>query len=243
MKPVLKKETTYSVLFMRDDCGVLRFRLQAFWLKFFCVFVALLVLVTAAGGWAAYYYWKKHSALSQEHRELQRDMAESRVQLERLANLEKFLQARESAPATVNMDAANATAPVQAALFAVANASSSAAQEAQEAPAQESPIKLGNSNVRISGATRLRIGFDLVNQNPQLPLTGRVNLAVITAAGTTVDVAGPDEELRFSRIARYKRISASIPLPPDTPSSSVKAVQVSIDAEGVPPFVEQISVP
>lgn len=247
MKPVIKKQTTYSVLFMRDDCGVMRFRLRACWLKALCALTLLLALTAGGGAWAAHYYWKKHSVLAQEHRELEKDMVESRRQLERLANLEKFLQSREVAQTRVSTDGANATAPVQAALSAAGNGAVTAPTPTPESTpkpqAAEHTAKISNFSLRASSSHRLRLSFDLANQTPQQTLTGRVNLALVTTSGSTVDVPGSDDDLRFYRIARYKKIITTFNLPADIPASGLSAVQVTIDSEGNPPYVERFPMP
>lgn len=243
MKPVIKKQIVYSVLLMRDDCGVVRFRLRAFWLKSLCVLALLLAFGAGGGIWTAYYYWKRYSLLTSEYQELQNDAAESRLHLERLATLEKFLQSSEVAHTRVSTNSANATVPVQAALSATGAA---AAPEADPAPPSEtvdSAVKLANLGLRASGANRLRLSFDLVNQNPQQTLTGRVNLALLTTGGSVVELSGSDDDLRFYRIARYKKIITTVTLPSDLPADSLSGLRIIVDAEGNPPYMERVSIP
>ena len=91
----VKKPHVYSVLFMRDDSGVTRFRIRAAWLKFMLFLFILMTLAAGAGGWATHYYWQRYEYHKAEARELDSELTENRRQLVRLVNLEKFLEAND----------------------------------------------------------------------------------------------------------------------------------------------------
>ena len=287
MKPVIKKQHIYSVLLMRDDSTVKRFRIRAVWIKIVAWLALLLCLAAVAGGWGTYHYWKKYSLLQGEFRLAEQEVRESRPKLERLANLEKILQtdaaltpavmsgveAEAAAPkgapmpqgmrgATANgrnatnqtlpatnqpLAAANQTMPPANPAMAAANQTQTASPAAQEASdsvdASGHPAKIANMSLRASGTNRIRISFDLMNQNPQQTLNGRANLAVVKKNGDVHEVTNVErDDLRFL-ISRYKKIITNFSLPADVAASDVGAVQVSIDSDGFAPLVERFPMP
>ncbi len=284
MKPVIKKQTIYSLLLMRDDCGVRRFRVRAFWLKFLFCFLLLFCAAFGVSGYLAHSYWKKYAELQEEHRDLQRQYAEIRRRLEPLAYLEKMRelgQSRFSVEASGANGVAGANATISAVVpFPRANQtlaagsaaspsgngapgagpaaatpaagparnqtqpvpSAQAAAQTPEAAAQidpAHPAKIANVSLRAAGTTRIRIAFDLSNQDPQQTLGGRVALAVVTNAGAVAEITQVDRaELSFL-IARYKRISTTFALPQNIQTTDVAAVQISLSGDNVPPYSER----
>ncbi|MDL2271739.1 hypothetical protein LJC23_01755, partial [Desulfovibrio sp. OttesenSCG-928-I05] len=95
MKPKIKKAHVYSVLFMRDDSGVTRFRVRAIWLKLMLLLFVLMTMAAAAGGYAAHYYWQRYEYHKAEAQGLEAERAENRRELERLANLENILKSND----------------------------------------------------------------------------------------------------------------------------------------------------
>jgi hypothetical protein len=95
MSVKVKKPHVYSVLFMRDDSGVTRFRMRALWLKLLILLFILMTLAAGAGAWAAHYYWQRYEFHKEEARGLDGELKESQRQLDRLVNLEKFLEAHD----------------------------------------------------------------------------------------------------------------------------------------------------
>ncbi len=90
LEPVVKKSSSYSILFLRDDSGVVRFRLKPFWIKFLGVLLFVFFGTSGAAGYAAHYYWKKYQALQLERSELAAKLGENRRQLGRFAGVEKI---------------------------------------------------------------------------------------------------------------------------------------------------------
>lgn len=82
----------YSVLLMRDDSHVRRFRVSPFVLKLALYSVLLLVLATGVSVYAAYTFWSENSVLLDERVGLEKQLLESQVHLERLQNVEKILE-------------------------------------------------------------------------------------------------------------------------------------------------------
>ncbi|CAK7002271.1 MAG: hypothetical protein DELT_00078 [Desulfovibrio sp.] len=89
LEPVVKRKSSFSILLLRDDSGVVRFRLKPFWLKFFiCIFI-LFSGASGAAGYAAHYYWKKYNNLQQERSQLSAELKKSSRILDELNGIER----------------------------------------------------------------------------------------------------------------------------------------------------------
>jgi hypothetical protein len=99
LKPVIKKQTHYNVLLMRDDRESITFRVHSSLLHF-CIGLCLaLVLCGGAGIYGGLHFFTKYRELAAVQEARERENAEMRLQLERLVNLESLLKTgNESAP-------------------------------------------------------------------------------------------------------------------------------------------------
>lgn len=280
MKAKIKRQHVYSVLFMRDDCGVIRFRLSGFWIKALVFLLALLLIGASLGGWGAYYFWNKHEIVKLELRELETVLSENRRHLERLANLEKILESND--PARIHTAMSSVAGPdTHGEANGAARGASSAQRTASGPPEegdgddaaapegnggsgagqsrpQQTPqgravvqplkdhtVRLTNVSLRRSGNSRIQIAFDLNNRNdPSQPLSGRVYLSVVDADGNVTDILNADKnDLRFFQIQRYKTVRTTFALPTNVPLSAVREVQVTVETEGNPVYVERLPMP
>ncbi|MDR0339306.1 MAG: hypothetical protein LBH65_03400 [Desulfovibrio sp.] len=93
MKQVIKKQTYYNLLLMRDDSDARTLRLHrtALWVLF--TLLAALVIGGALGIAGGIHYWKKCRDLRATYSEQDREFSEMRLQLERLSNLESLMEA------------------------------------------------------------------------------------------------------------------------------------------------------
>ncbi|WP_245628742.1 hypothetical protein [Salidesulfovibrio brasiliensis] len=85
-------DSKYSVLFMRDDADVRRYRLSPFWLRFFLCSQMFLLFCAAGGMYLGYRGWKETKALNVENKRLEQQLVDAQVRLERLGNMEKILK-------------------------------------------------------------------------------------------------------------------------------------------------------
>ncbi len=107
MKPVIKKQTHYSLLLMRDDKSVYDLRVKTTTVRA-CIILFILLLLGGGGGIAGgLHYWKKYRALYDQHKEQDVELAEARLQLEHYVNreaLEKEKSAAAAAPTAKNVE-------------------------------------------------------------------------------------------------------------------------------------------
>ncbi|MGE4555627.1 MAG: hypothetical protein AB7D07_02285 [Desulfovibrionaceae bacterium] len=94
-----------TLLFIRDDSTVRRFRLRPFWLKLAAYLFGCMVVLTAISSYGAYRFWTKYSKLLAVHNQLEIRHHEMQVKLERLANLEKLRQAQGMVGKSANQTA------------------------------------------------------------------------------------------------------------------------------------------
>ncbi len=122
MKKIIKRQTHYCLLLMRDDREVRSVRVRASFLRF-CLFVCFLLLVCAglsiAGGW---HYWKKAVALNTRLLALEQELTETKRHLEQLTN-ESVLwrNTQKPAPALKNEDMGTPDADITVAVGVVVN--------------------------------------------------------------------------------------------------------------------------
>ena len=93
MKSVIKKQTHYNLLLMRDDAEARNYRVHGRTLRFFIWFFLLLVAGGAVGIYGGYHFWEKYRVLAERYDEQEREVSEMKLQLERLIALETVLSA------------------------------------------------------------------------------------------------------------------------------------------------------
>lgn len=127
-EPVVKKSASYSILFLRDDSGVVRFRLKPFWIKFLAVVFVIFSGTSGAAGYAAHYYWKRYNTIKQEYSGMEARLGESSRKLAAYSSVEMI---KESQP--------------RSSMTGVASLAPNGGQEAGPAPAQN-----GNNGTTVN---------------------------------------------------------------------------------------------
>lgn len=241
----MSQDGKYSVLFMRDDAHVRRFRISPGLMRGLAWGLGVLVLATGVGLYAGARYWAEGARLAEENRTLERRLIEAEVQLERLSNVESILKSNDpedlqalvggtghfpgdarsgdARPGPAGKGAG--TPPVQA-----AGVGGGAGQPLNLAELFESKdMKLAgveNLQLRLTGENA-QVRLDLNNLQPERLLNGRVDLLLMSVAGKLTPVPVPEAELAFS-IQRFKRIQAAFTLPEGLDRQSLFALRVVI---------------
>lgn len=93
-EPVVKKKSaSYSILFLRDDSKVVRFRLSPAWMKVLVLVFVIFSGVSGAAGYSAHYYWKRYTSLKLEHSGLETRLGESSRKLAAYSGVELIKEA------------------------------------------------------------------------------------------------------------------------------------------------------
>ncbi|MEZ7197664.1 hypothetical protein [Pseudodesulfovibrio karagichevae] len=198
-------DSKYSVLFMRDDRDVTRYRLSPFWLKMF-VFSQVFLLLCAAGGiYMGVRGFRINAALHNQKKDLEQRLVDAEVRLERLGNMEKILESYDPAE-------------LQSLL-------SAATTEAEQQPEPREDINLNkiftrtdtrqvgveNMQAKLTGR-KLTVTFELNNLQASKSMAGQADFIYLTKGGRSEDAETNKDDLSF-QIQRFKRIRTTFLLP------------------------------
>lgn len=259
MKPVIKKQSYYSMLLMRDDTSVRTLRVRGSTITFLFVFLALLLLGGGLGIWGGLRYWQKYDALSERHKQQERELSEARLQLERYVNYDTLLEAsNEIAPPLAKNEEIGASAPAprsqnatvagQAALLPAQNATMARSNATMPASAAEpalaaqplpvplissGPLRVNGFNGRIIGPQRLRIRYELsiAPSDEQKSISGMTKYFAALGSGAEVEIPVQDVgDARFS-ISRMKPVDANLRLPQGIAAKDIVQFHISLELE------------
>ncbi|WP_154653462.1 hypothetical protein [Halodesulfovibrio aestuarii] len=209
----------YSVLIMRDDTNVRRYRVSSSSLRMLLVVLFCVVLVAACGIFTSFSLWEKNTALMNERHGVQKELRDLKVYVERLENIEQILQSND--PEELQ------------ALFS--SMSVSASTELPPPIDLSSILKIVDtnlvevSNLKLQKATggNLRLSLKLDNKNAKGTIRGTITLSFISREGKVVVIDANDKDMDFS-INRFKRIVTTFAVPEAMLFSEVYALQLTI---------------
>lgn len=191
--------TSYSVLFMRDDADVKTLRVSPRRLKlllWISAGVGLLVLVGLIVGLRSFVGYR---SLLSERRDLEVKLADAQVSLERLGNLDKIQRGGAAEPAAKGAapaHAADKTPQAATRAFAKINAGS---------------LAVDNFRAQVSGKT-LSTTFDL-NIRANGTVSGDIRLLLLRNDGSLTELEAANPTDLTYQVQRFKRISASARVP------------------------------
>lgn len=192
MKPVIKKQSYYTLLLMKDDSPAHVFRMHGTVLKILFYLFLLFLLAGAASVAGGVYFFNKYLHLTSRNETQEKELTDVRLQLERLVNFESLLMASAESvplakndevgasapPARIPADAQNAEPPAQPddhAPEAPATQADGQPEENATAPATdaqspsrlpldaaESPLRINGFQARGTGKDRMRISYELL---------------------------------------------------------------------------------
>jgi len=221
----------YSVLFMRDDTDVRRFRLSPFWLRLF-FFSQIFFLLCAVGGmYMGLRGWWQNAELLAQKKKLEQRLVDAEVRLERLGNMEKILQSYDPKELQALLTSAT-TQP-----------------EAKEEPKPEINLKkiftrvdtrqvgVENLQARTSGS-KVSLSFELNNMQTTKSMAGVVDIALVKRNGAVVDLKTNKNDLTF-QIQRFKRIRTAFTMPGGLKVEDIFGIRLGIrDNDGKIIFLE-----
>ena len=186
------KNSSYSVLFMRDDADVKTLRVSPrrlkllLWISLGLTVVVLIGLVVGLRSFVGY------RSLLAERRGLEVQLAEAQVNLERLNNLDKLQKtAPPATPGNGSAKNADKTQPVGRAFTKI----------------DTGTIGVENFRAQLT-AEGVATTFDL-NNRAQGSSTGGITLLLLRSDGTLTELDVPSRSDLSYQIQRFKRISAT----------------------------------
>lgn len=214
-------DSKYSVLFMRDDRDVTRYRVSPFWLRMF-VFSQIFLLLCAAGGiYLGVRGFKVNVELKSENKDLEQRLVDAEVRLERLGNMEKILESYD--PAELQSLLSAATSEVE--------------EQQQEAKptvdlnkifirTDTRQVGVENMQAKLAGS-KLAVTFELNNLQASKSMAGQADLVLLGKDGTVLPAKINKRDLSF-QIQRFKRMGTSVPLPSGTGKKDLFALRLVI---------------
>lgn len=200
----------YNVLLMRDDRPVRRMRLGRNWLRVFIYLQIFLLGATAIMGYGAYLLYSENRQLKGRSLQLEQDLEASRMQLERVRNMQRIRQAE------VRAEKDEAEQPLHVPV------------DLGEVLARIDTGRAGLKNVHLAKSKNgLDVEMELTNELNNTTLNGIVLIEAVTRSGVMTDMEADRKDLDFS-IQRYKRIKTTAKLPPDMLESELFGVRLSV---------------
>lgn len=212
-------ESKYSVLFMRDDASVKRYRIRPFWLKFFFWFQLLLVAVACGGAWVGYTFWQERSSLIAEKIDLEQHLHEAEIQLERLDNIQKILKSYDPRELQSLLSATPSEEPAPPKQPDIDLNQIFTHVDTRE-------VKVDNLQARHNGSN-VTLSFELNNLQTSKQLAGVVDISLFGTDGKQYIPQTNRNDLVF-QIQRFKRIRTSFNLPKELSKDSVFGVRLEI---------------
>jgi len=217
-------DSKYSVLFMRDDRDVTRYRVSPFWLKIF-MFIQVFLLLCAVGGiYMGARGFKINANLQSDNKGLEQRLVDAEVRLERLGNMEKILQSYD--PNELQSLLSAATTEVER-------------QDLQREEVDLNKIftrvdsrQVGVENLQAKIAkSKLSISFELNNLQASKSMAGQVEFSFVKKDGTTIAAKTNKSDLVF-QIQRFKRIQTSFFLPDGLDKKDFFGLRLEIKGKG-----------
>jgi len=207
------KNASYSVLFMRDDADVKTLRVSPrrlrllLWISVGLGIVVLIGLIVGLRSFVGY------RGLLNERRDLEVQLAEAQVNLERLGNLDKLQKGDAATPPAKDSGKGQADKSAQplSRAFSKINAGT---------------IAVENFRAQLSGAT-LATTFDL-NNRAQDSATGGISLFLLRNDGTLTELAVQNSSDLTFQIQRFKRISTTANAPEGLTRKEALGLRVEI---------------
>lgn len=219
-------DAKYSILFMRDDRDVTRYRISPFWLKTF-VFWQIIMLVAAAGGiYLGVREFRLNAGLQTENKSLEQRLVDAEVRLEPLGNMEKILQSYDPAELESLLSAATSELEEQ--------------QQQIETPSVDlssifsrvdtRTVGVENLQAKVSGR-QVSVSFELNNLQSSKGVIGQIFLELVQKDGTAIPAKAKKSDLQF-QIQRFKRIKTAFSMPEGVEEADLFGLRVEIKGKG-----------
>lgn len=214
-------DSKYSVLFMRDDRDVTRYRINPFWLKMF-VFSQVFLLLCAAGGITmGIRGFAINADLQSEKKGLEQRLVDAEVRLERLGNMEKILESYD--PNELQSLLTAATSEVEKLEDPKADVDLNKVFTRTDTRL----VGVENMQAKIAGS-KINVSFELNNLQPSKEtVTGQAKFLLIKKDGSALEVSTNKSDLAF-QIQRFKRIRTSFVLPDGMKTKDIFGLRLEI---------------
>ena len=216
-------DSKYSVLFMRDDRDVTRYRVSPFWLKMFICTQVFLFLCAAGGIYMGVRGFKINSDLQAENKGLEQRLVDAEVRLERLGNMEKILQSYDPAELQSLLSAATSEVEQEQEQDVVDLNKVFTRVDTQQVGVENMQAELSKRKVSVS--------FELNNLQSAKAVVGQADLSLVKKDGSSLEAKINKNDLSF-QIQRFKRIQTTFLLPDGVDQKDLFGLRLEIKGNG-----------
>ena len=213
-------DSKYSVLFMRDDRDVTRYRVSPFWLRMFVISQIFLLLCAVGGIYMGVRGFGINSALHTENKNLEQRLVDAEVRLERLGNMEKILESYDPTELQSLLSAATTEVEEQKDVRPEVDLNKIFIRT------NTRQVGVENMQARLSGS-KLTVTFELNNLEASKSMAGQADFIFLTKAGTALTAKTNKGDLSF-QIQRFKRMETNFPLPEGSDKKDLFALRLII---------------
>lgn len=212
------RDSKYSILFMRDDTDVRRFRISPFWLRGYIIAQIALIVIAAVALYIGITSYSDNAGLRNDNKELVQRLEDAELRLSTLGNMEKILEAYDKSE-------------LQSLLAATPEDGVDSSQKAIDLAAIFTPINHGLVIVEEIKASlenhTLTLNFKVENPKPDTVLSGVTDLAIIATDGSIYPLETKKADLTF-QIQRRKFARTSVNLPEGVNKDNAFGLRISI---------------
>lgn len=206
----------YSVILMRDDTSVKRFRIRPFWIRSLLTLFFLAVTLAVLGGYLAVTFYQEKKEVRTDLQVLSRNLQQTVEELEKKRNIQEIFETYESEDLhsflTIN-DSRQHNAP---------------ALDLKDVFEYEDRGIVGVDNVQAGfNGNRMRVRLDVNNLVEGETIRGRIFLHLVLRDGQQVDLDLDHGDLDYA-ISRFKNVDAAFDLPDDLSPESIFALRVKV---------------
>ncbi|GAB6037850.1 hypothetical protein JCM15519_24090 [Fundidesulfovibrio butyratiphilus] len=238
----MSSKAKISLIWFRDDEPARRMRLHPGWLRALTYLAVCLALLAVGGAYSGWEFWQRARKIAEEKRDVDKRLAETLLQVERLENIDKLLRTSDPSELSQLLAGLGVAMPAGKAPTVQTGASKKDQGKKDQQPERERPagfdladilskVDLGqvgveNFRFKVDGKT-VHYGFDLNNLMPQTALSGGGRLLVIGRDGAMIPLETGKDDLGF-QIQRFKQVNAQAPLPNQMDRQNVFALRLVI---------------
>ncbi len=215
-----------SVLLMRDDQQVRRYRIDPAWFRLVIYGIFLLIAFSSIGGYLGYTFWQENDVLSKEIETLRQQVQDKEIKLKSLQNMERILALHEPAE-------------LQSLLTGEKNAEQIELQHPSQVAADQVDLQAFFTKIDLNKAVvkdlslsttadgALRLKYHLTSKVAGDSLSGVTEIGLISRDGQFLDVKTPLEEMAFS-IQNYRTFDALFSLPQGHELADIYALRLAL---------------
>lgn len=215
-----------SVLLMRDDQQVRRYRLDPAWFRLVIYGILLLIAFSSIGGYLGYTFWHENDALSKEIETLRQQVQEKEIKLKSLQNMERILALHEPDE-------------LQSLLTGEKNAEQIELKHPSQVASDQVDLQTFFTKIDLNKAVvkdlslsateegALRLKYHLTSKIAGDSLSGVTEIGLISRDGQFLDVKTPLEEMAFS-IQNYRTFDAVFSLPQGYELADIYALRLAL---------------